>query len=468
MLYNPAMNSDLFERLAALLGPKGFSTDPDTLAPHLSEWRGRFQGHTPFLAMPASAEETANAVRLCAEAGVPITPQGGNTGLVGGQIPMGEVLISTRRMSAVRSVDPVDDSITAEAGATLASVQAAAEAANRLFPLSLASEGSATIGGLISTNAGGVHVVRYGMMRDLVLGLEAVLPDGRLWNGLSTLRKDNTGYDLKHMLIGAEGTLGIVTAATLKLYPRPRAHVTALASVASAERALELLHRVKGGTGALAAFEAMNRMSVALTVKNVEGAIDPMPEAALLVLMEFETAAPSGLRELVEATLGEALEAGDAENVLIAENEAQRRAFWHLRESLSAGHRREGAQINHDISTPVSAAPAFLAEAGAKAEALCPGVRIVAFGHMGDGNVHYSVLAPEGSEAAAFPREAIAHAVNETAVALSGSISAEHGIGAARRADLQRYKQPLALDMMRAVKAALDPDGRMNPRVLIP
>jgi FAD/FMN-containing dehydrogenase len=350
----------------------------------------------------------------------------------------------------------------------LASVQAAAEAANRLFPLSLASEGSATIGGLISTNAGGVHVVRYGMMRDLVLGLEAVLPDGRLWNGLSTLRKDNTGYDLKHMLIGAEGTLGIVTAATLKLYPRPRAHVTALASVASAERALELLHRVKGGTGALAAFEAMNRMSVELTVKNVEGAIDPMPEAALLVLMEFETAAPSGLRELVEATLGEALEAGDAENVLIAENEAQRRAFWHLRVSLSAGHRREGAQVNHDISTPVSAAPAFLAEAGAKAEALCPGVRIVAFGHMGDGNVHYSVLAPEGSDAAAFPREAIAHAVNETAVALSGSISAEHGIGAARRADLQRYKQPLALDMMRAVKAALDPEGRMNPRVLIP
>ncbi len=261
--------SKLYEQLAARLGPKGFATDAETLAPYLKEWHGRYQGATPFLAMPASTDEVADVVRLCAASGAAITPQGGNTGLVGGQIPDGEVLLSLKRMNRIRAVDAANDSLVAEAGVILSAVQNSARESDRLFPLSLASEGSATIGGLISTNAGGVHVLRYGMMRDLVLGIEAVLPDGRVFSGLKGLRKDNTGYDLKQLFIGAEGTLGVVTAACLKLFPRPRAHEVALVAVPSAAAALDLLHRMKGATGAVAAFEIMNRLSVDLVVKNV-------------------------------------------------------------------------------------------------------------------------------------------------------------------------------------------------------
>jgi FAD/FMN-containing dehydrogenase len=458
--------TNLHERLAARLGPKGYATDSDALAPHLVEWRGRYQGRTPFLALPASTEEVSDVVRLCAEAGAAITPQGGNTGLVGGQIPDGEILLSLKRMNRIRSVDPVDDALVAEAGCVLVSVQQAAADAGRLFPLSLGSEGAATIGGLVSTNAGGVHVVRYGMMRDLVLGLEAVLPDGRVWNGLSSLRKDNTGYDLKHAFIGAEGTLGVVTAASLKLFARPTQHVVALVEVPSAEHALLLLHRAKAATGALSAFELMNRLSVALTAKNVPAIRDPMPQAELMALIEFESAGASGLREAVEALLSAALEAGEAKDALIAENHAQARAFWAVRESIAAGHRPEGRQVNHDISVPVSKIPAFMARADADVAKLLPGARIVDFGHMGDGNLHYTVLEPEagGGE---FPGEAITRMVNETAMLLGGSISAEHGVGVSRRADFVRFKSPEAVAMMRAVKAALDPMNVMNPRVML-
>ena len=462
------MSSDLFAKLAAVLGPKGYATDDATLAPHLVEWRDRIKGQTPFLAMPASTQEVADVVRLCAAAGVSITPQGGNTGLVGGQIPMGEVLVSLKRMSRIRDIDAVDDSITVEAGVVLTAVQQAARDTDRLFPLSLGSEGTATIGGLISTNAGGVHVLRYGMMRDLVLGIEAVLPDGSVFNGLRTLRKDNTGYDLKQLFIGAEGTLGIVTAASLRLFARPHGHVVALASAPSPERALDLLHRAKAGTGSLSAFEVMNRLSVALTVKNVPNIRDPMPEATILTLLEFESASPEGLREAVEGVLSAAIEAGEAENVLIAENEGQARAFWALRESISAGHRPEGAQTSHDVSVPVSKTPAFLLKADAAMRAIDPNVRIVAFGHMGDGNFHYTLMQAEGSEAKRFQGEALSSAVHETAHALGGSISAEHGIGVMRLADFARFKDPQALALMRSVKAALDPNGVMNPRVLAP
>ncbi|HVY83505.1 MAG TPA: FAD-binding oxidoreductase [Caulobacterales bacterium] len=459
--------SNLYERLAQRLGPKGYSTDAEIIAPHLKEWRGRYEGASPFLAMPANTDEVSDLVKLCAETGAAITPQGGNTGLVAAQIPQGEILLSLKRMNRIRSVDPVDDSLTAEAGVVLKSVQNAAAEADRLFPLSLASEGSATIGGLISTNAGGVHVLRYGMMRDLVFGLEAVLPDGRVWSGLTRLRKDNTGYDLKQLFIGAEGTLGIITAASLKLFPRPRGRVTVLTAPPTADRALALLHRVKAETGAVSAFEFMNRLSVGLTAKNVAGTRDPMPEAPFIVLIEFESALDEGLRGRVESTLEAAIEAGETSDVLIAESDTQAHAWWKLREDLSAGHRAEGVQANHDISVPVSQIPTFLKRADAALEKLLPGARLVAFGHMGDGNLHYSVLASEGFDAAHFPRETLNAAVNEIVVALGGSISAEHGIGVARLADFNRFKDPNAIAVMRLIKVALDPQRIMNPRALI-
>jgi FAD/FMN-containing dehydrogenase len=460
------MSSDLFAQLANRLGPKGYSTDAAVIAPHLTEWRKRYTGSTPFLAMPASVEETADVVRLISDAGAAITPQGGNTGLVGGQIPAGEVLLSTKRMNAIRAVDAANDSLVAEAGVILQAVQKSAQESDRLFPLSLASEGSATIGGLISTNAGGVHVLRYGMMRDLVLGIEAVLADGSIFRGLKGLRKDNTGYDLKQLFIGAEGTRGIVTAASLKLFPRPRAHEVALAAVPSPERALDLLHRMKAMTGAVAAFEVMNRLSVDLVIKNVPGARDPLPGAALMALIEFEGMDVNGLRASIEAALEAAIGAGEVETALIAENASQARNFWRIREDISAGHRPEGVQVNHDVSVPVSQTPLFLHRANAAALAIVPGARIVAFGHMGDGNFHYTVMQPEGSDASAFPGAAISSAVNETADALGGSISAEHGIGVARVADLARFKDPQSLALMRAVKRAMDPMNVMNPRAL--
>ena len=461
------MAADLIAQMTQRLGPGGVVTDAESLAPHLSEWRGSHCGATPFMAMPANTEEVADAVRLCAAAGAAITIQGGNTGLVGGQIPNGEVLLSLKRMTRIREVDAANDSLIAEAGVVLNAVQQASAESNRSFPLSLASEGSATIGGLISTNAGGVHVLRYGMMRDLVLGIEAVLPDGRVFNGLKSLRKDNTGYDLKQLFIGAEGTLGVVTAASLKLFPRPRARDVALVATNSARQALDLLQRVKAMTGAVSAFEVMNRLTVDLVIKNVPGMRDPLPGAPLLVLIEFESADPSGLRQSVEEALGAAIAAHEAETALIAENTSQTRDFWALRERASAGHKPEGAQVNHDISIPVSKTPDFLERADAAMVRRCPGARIVGFGHMGDGNFHYTILQPVGADPTDFPGAALTQEVYAIASALGGSISAEHGIGVARRGDLLAFKDPVSLALMRSLKRALDPHAIMNPRVLI-
>lgn len=460
--------SDLLEQLSARLGPKGFTTDPDQIAPHLTEWRGRYSGRTPCLVLPANTAEAADIVKLCAAAGASITPQGGNTGLVGGQIPDGEVLVSMKRMNAIRSIDAANDSLIAEAGVILSAVQQAARDSDRLFPLSLASEGSATIGGLISTNAGGVHVLRYGMMRELVLGVEAVLPDGSVFHGLKSLRKDNTGYDLKQLFIGAEGTLGLVTAASLKLFARPRAHQIALVGVDTPEHALLLLQHMKALTGAVAAFEIMNRLSVDLVIKNVPNRRDPMAGSPYLVLIEFEGMAEIALRETVIGALHRALETNEAQNVLLAENASQARDFWAIREDISAGHRPEGAQVNHDISVPVSQTPTFLARANAAMAEIYPGVRIVAFGHMGDGNFHYTLMQAEGDDPARFPGAALSERANTIAVELGGSISAEHGIGVARAGELPRFKDGQSLAMMRAVKRALDPNAVMNPRALIP
>jgi FAD/FMN-containing dehydrogenase len=306
------------------------------------------------------------------------------------------------------------------------------------------------------------------MMRDLVLGIEAVLPDGRVFSGLKGLRKDNTGYDLKQLFIGAEGTLGVVTAACLKLFPRPRAHEVALVAVPSAAAALDLLHRMKGATGAVAAFEIMNRLSVDLVVKNVADRRDPMPGAPFMVLIEFEAMHATGLRDAIESALAAAIDAGEAPNALIAENASQARDFWRIREDISAGHRPEGAQVNHDVSVPVSQTPLFLERANAAMEQRCPGVRIVAFGHMGDGNFHYTAMQPAGMAPDQFPGAELSQAVYAIADALGGSISAEHGIGVARRADLARFKDPESIALMRTVKRALDPNNVMNPRALLP
>jgi FAD/FMN-containing dehydrogenase len=459
---------DLLDRLAARLGPGGFSTDPDVLAPHLREWRGRIQGVSPFLAMPGDTAAVADVVRLCREAGAAITPQGGNTGLVGGQIPDGEILLSLKRMNRIRSVDPANDSLVAEAGAVLAVVQEAAIQADRRFPLSLGSQGSAMIGGLISTNAGGVHVMRFGMMRELVLGLEAVLPDGRVLDALSPLRKNNTGYDLKQLLIGAEGTLGVITAAALKLAPAPRQHVVAMAGVTEPGHALTLLHAVRGQVEGLSAFELMNRQSIALALSRVPGLREPLALAPpFTVLLEFETTGSEPLEDNVEAVLADMLETGVIVDAAVSRSQTQAREFWRLRESLPEGHRTGAAQVNLDISVPVSQTPAFIAAGDALGRRMVADARVVAFGHMGDGNIHFSVLAPDAAPHDAFPYHPLQEALHDLAVSLGGSISAEHGIGVARKDELLRFKDPVALDVMRTLKAALDPQRLMNPRALI-
>ncbi|MBI1339193.1 FAD-binding protein [bacterium] len=462
----------LVQRLRTALGDKGVSTDPHEIAPHIQDWRGRWRGWTPVLVKPASTEEVARAVRICAEAGASITPQGGNSGLVNGGVPYGEVLISLRRMNQVREVDPRNDAMTLEAGVVLTEAQRVADEAGRLFPLSLGAEGVATIGGLISTNAGGVAVLRYGMMRDLVLGLEVVLPDGQIWNGLRALRKDNTGYDLKHLFIGAEGTLGVVTAATLKLFPRPAVRETAWAVVASPDDAVALLARAKHlSGGAVTGFELVPSLALDLVVEHLPGARDPLPASApWRVLIELSLPRAEGARELMEAILADAMEAGLASDAAIAGNEAQRAAMWRIRENIAVAEKAHGKARKHDVSVPVSRLPDFMTRAGALVEATLPGATIIAFGHVGDGNMHYNVVPPRGVDPEAFVEDAgapVTRAIHDLVTELNGSISAEHGVGKLKREELADRKAGVELDLMRAVKQALDPAGRMNPgRVL--
>ena len=462
--------ADVLSRLRSVLGEGGWSDDPQRLAPKLVEWRARWQGTTPLLALPRDTRQVAAVVGICAESGVAITPQGGNTGLVGGQIPQGEILLSLERMRAVRDIDAFDDVIVVEAGATLAFVHEQAEAAGRRFPLSVASEGSATVGGLISTNAGGTAVLRYGTMRDQVLGVEAVLPNGQIWNGLKRLRKDNTGYDLKQLLIGAEGTLGVVTAASLKLYPKLASRAVAMAGLKSAQDAIALLARAKGETGgALEAFELMGRMGLAFVLKNVPDQREPLAGVhPWYVLIETGGGEPGAAQAALERLLGAALEADLIQDAVLAQSEAQAHALWALRELQSAGQKPEGAAWKHDVSVPVSKVAVFIERASKAVEDLAPGVRIVAFGHVGDGNVHYDVLVAEGGddEAHAALREAGARRVHDIAAELSGSISAEHGLGTMKSAEALRYKAPVEVEALRAIRAALDPQRIMNPRVL--
>ena len=461
--------ADVISRLKAVLGEGGWSQDPERLAPKLLEWRDRWSGQTPFLALPGSTDAVSAVVGICFEAGVPITPQGGNTGLVGGQIPMGEILLSTERLRGVRDVDALDDVMVVEAGVTLAGAHEAALAKNRRFPLDLASQGTATIGGVISTNAGGTAVLRYGTTRDLVLGLEAVLPNGEIWNGLKRLRKDNTGYDLKQLLIGAEGTLGVVTAASLKLFPILPSRATAMVGLASPRAALDLLARAKEAAGGgVEAFELISRVGVDFALKNIAGQRDPLSEPhPWYVLVELASGEPGSAEAALERLLAQALETGLIADAVVAQTKTQAEALWSLRENQSPAQKPEGATWKHDVSVPVSKVADFLEEAGAAMRAFAPGCRICAFGHVGDGNIHYDVLRPHGGDDAAHSagRDAGSRLVHDIVARLEGSISAEHGLGAMKTEEALRYKAPVEVNALRAIRAALDPKRIMNPRV---
>jgi FAD/FMN-containing dehydrogenase len=462
--------ADILSRLKAVLGDGGWSQDPDRLAPKLVEWRDRWTGETPLLALPRTTAEVAAVVGICFEAGVAITPQGGNTGLVGGQIPLGEILLSTERMRSVREVEPVDEVLVAEAGVTLAAAHEAAATVGMRFPVSLASEGTATVGGVVSTNAGGVQVLRYGVTRQMVMGLEAVLPNGEVWNGLKHLRKDNTGYDLKQLLIGAEGTLGVVTAASLKLFPKLASHAVAVIALDSPASAVRLLADAKAETGgAVEAFELMGRLGLDFVLRNIPGSRDPLAEPhPWYVLAEVATAEPGAAEAAMERFLTRAVEAGRIRDAVVAQNEAQAQELWALRENQSPAQKREGATWKHDIATPVSRIADFIDQATAAMQAFAPGARITAFGHVGDGNIHFDVLVPEGGDDAAHSarRDEGSRIVHDIAVSLGGSISAEHGLGAMKTAEGARYKSGTELAALRAIRQALDPKRIMNPRVL--
>jgi FAD/FMN-containing dehydrogenase len=454
------------ERLKQIAGPAGWSDDPDALAPHLVEWRSRYQGKTPLLLTPANTAEVAAMVRVCAEAEVGIVPQGGNTGLVGAQIPRAsghEVLINLSRMNRVRSVDPVNNTLTAEAGCVLAAVQQAAAEQDRLFPLSLAAEGSCQIGGNLSANAGGIHVLRYGNSRDLVLGLEVVTVEGEIWDGLRGLRKDNTGYDLKHLYIGAEGTLGIITAAVLKLFPRHRQVETVFAAVPSPEAVLDLLTlaREVTGDGGVLAFEMISRFALDLVLKHVAGAIDPLAtRSPWYVLADLMVP-----RATAEAFMTQALDQGLVTDAALAGSSAQAATLWKLRESISEAQKREGGSIKNDISVPLSHIPGFIKQALAAVAELVPGIRPVPFGHVGDGNLHFNFSQPASMDQEVYLArwEEVTHVVHAIVAAHGGSISAEHGIGVAKREEARHYKSAVELDLMCRLKQALDPKGIMNP-----
>ena len=461
----------IHERLKQAAGDKGFSEDPAEIAPYLEEWRGKYDGHTALLLKPATTAQVAAILAICDETRTPIVPQGGNTGLVGAQLPLhGEVLLSLKRMNRVRDMDRDGMALTVEAGVTLAEAQAAAATAGLLFPLTLASEGSCTIGGNISTNAGGNHVLRYGMMRALVLGLEVVLADGRVLPMLRSLHKDNTGYDLKQIFIGAEGTLGIVTAATLRLFPRPAETVVALAAVPSPQAAVALLSLLQGRTGGLlSAFELIPRFALELVQKHIPGARDPLVAPSPWYVLLEVSGGSQGLDGLTGDALGAAMEQHLATDALVAQNQAQARTLWRLRESISEAQKREGASIKHDISVPVAAIPSFIEKATAAVLAKFPGCRPCTFGHLGDGNLHFNFNAPIGQDKEFLSEwDEIQLTVHDIVKEFSGSISAEHGIGTMKRDLLPRYKSSEELDAMRALKAAFDPRNILNPGKTVP
>jgi FAD/FMN-containing dehydrogenase len=467
MLTKP-LSPDLPARFAGIVGDKYAITDQQALEPHLVEQRGLYHGNTPLMLRPGSVAEVSAILKLANETRTPIVPQGGNTGLVGGQIPhQGEVILSLTRLNKIREVDAASNTMTCDSGVILASAQDAAAKAGRLFPLSLGAEGSCTIGGNLSTNAGGTAAIVYGTARDLALGLEVVLADGRVVNSLNKLKKDNTGYDLRNIFIGAEGTLGIITAAVLKMFPRPRSVETVFIGLPSPQAALDLLALAQdrfGGT--VSSFELLARIAVDFTAKHGANVRNPLETAhPWYVLMEVSSQAAEGVRDQLEDMLAAAIERGIVENAVIAANLEQANAFWHLRLEMSDAQKPEGGSIKHDVSVPISAVPAFLNEADAAVLKMIPGARLVPFGHLGDGNIHYNVSQPLGADKAAFL--ARWHDVNDAVHAIvvkhHGSISAEHGIGVLKRDALPHVKDPTAFEVMKSLKRLFDPNNILNP-----
>jgi len=462
------LDAALLARFAAIVGDKYAITDPEAQAPYLVELRGLYQGHTPVVLRPASVEQVSKILELANDTAMPIVPQGGNTGLVGGQIPLhNEIVLSLNRLDRIREVDPTSNTLTCEAGVTLQRAREAAAAADRLYPQLLPSEGSCTIGGNLSTNAGGTAAIAHGIARSHVLGVEVVLADGRVLNNLNKLKKDNTGYDLKNLFIGAEGTLGIITAAVLRLVPRPRSVETAFAGIASPEAALELLgiatERTSGG---VTSFEIMTRPGIELVLQYGAGVRDPLAAPhPWYALIELSSQQNDGLRESMEDILAQGMERGLVQNAAIADSLEQGKAFWRLRELFSEVQRHAGGSIKEDISVPVAAVPAFIREANAAVAALIPDARPLPFGHLGDGNIHYNVSQPVGADKEEFLKRW--GEVNEVVFAVvkkyGGSISAEHGIGLLKRDLLPSVKDPVALELMRGIKRLLDPKGILNP-----
>ncbi|WP_338761647.1 FAD-binding oxidoreductase [Massilia sp. METH4] len=463
--------SAFLDRCRAIAGAAFVLDAPADMAPFLRDWRGRFTGSARAVLRPGSVDEVAQLVRLCALDAVPVVPQGGNTGLVLGSVPDASgsaVVLSLARLNRIRALDPVNRTATVDAGVILQQLQEAAAAQGCLFPLSLAAEGSCTIGGNLSTNAGGTGVLRYGNTRELCLGLEVVTPQGEIWSGLRGLRKDNTGYDLRDLYIGAEGTLGIITGAVMKLFPAPKASITALAALASPADALRLLSLVQDRAGAsLTGFELMSAFSLELVARHFPQLprpfAGPHPEYALLEISSSESEAHAVA--LLEGAIGAAYEAGIVRDAAVATSVAQSRGLWQLREHIPLAQAADGKNIKHDISLPVSRIADFIAHAEPLLQQAFPGCRLVCFGHLGDGNLHFNVAPPAGigNEAFLVNQESVNRVVHDAVVAFGGSISAEHGIGALKRDELARYKSPVELNLMRAIKAALDPSNIMNP-----
>jgi FAD/FMN-containing dehydrogenase len=463
----PPLSPELIAQFRAVVGDKYAVTEAADVAPYVTEERGLFHGRSPLVLRPGSTAEVAAICRLATEHRIALVPQGGNTGLVGGQTPHnGEVVVSTRRLDKIREVDPASNTMTCESGVVLQVAQKTASEVDRLFPLSLGAEGSCTIGGNLSTNAGGTAALAFGVAREMALGLEVVLADGRILNGLSKLKKDNTGYDLRNLFIGAEGTLGIITAATLRLFPKPRAVETAFVGLKSPADALRLLSISQNeAAGTLTSFELLSDIAVDFSVRHGIDIRDPLASKhPWYVLMELSSPRDDA-RATLESILALGMEQGIVDDAAIAANLSQRNAFWKLRDEMSAAQKPEGGSIKHDISVPVAAVPAFLEEANAAVVKLIPGARPVPFGHLGDGNMHYNVSQPIGARSADFL--ARWHEVNavvfEIVLRMGGSISAEHGIGVLKRDELPEVKDKVAIELMRAIKSTLDPLGIMNP-----
>ena len=472
----------LLNRLHALVGPAGLVTDADAQTPYLTDWLGKWTGRTTVVVRPANTAETAAVVRLCSETRTPIVTQGGNTGMSGGATPDAsgaQVVLSTTRMNRVRAVDPVNNTLTLDAGVILANAQEAARSVDRFFPLSLGAQGSCTVGGNVATNAGGIAVLRYGNTRELVLGLEVVLPDGRIWNGLRGLRKDNTGYDLKSLFIGSEGTLGVITGVVLKLFPRPTSHATAWVGADSLERLVELLGLMRTRCGErLTAFEMMTAPSLQLVLDQVTDTRAPLATSAPFnALIELsDTGAVSDVRgdesgpgALLKSALAEAMEAGLANDAMLSASEAQTMALWKLREGISQAQVRAGKAVKHDIALPISSLASFVAQAEKDVQACLPGASVINFGHLGDGNLHYNVLLPADTDYDTLKRRThdLNAVVHQLVTNYGGSISAEHGVGQLRRDELRIYKSPVEMELMLRIKQAMDPNHIMNPGKLL-